>query len=65
MEWHNLGGGDKLSHVVELVQGAQVDVDHQELRAPLVVEVHLPTWVSLSRKSTYVSKVTIIKFDIN
>ena len=33
-------------------------------RAPLVIGVHLPTWVSLARNSTCVSKMTIMKFDI-
>ena len=41
-----------------------VDVVHQELGAPFGVEVHLPTWVSLARNSTCVSKLTFMKFDI-
>ena len=53
-----------LAHVVELVWVLKVDVAHQELGAPLVVEVHLPTWVSLARKSTCVSKMTIMKLNI-
>ena len=32
----------------------KVDVVHQELGAPLVVRVHLPTWVSFARNNMYI-----------
>ena len=42
----------------------KVDVVHQGLGAPLGVWVHLPTWVSFARKSTCVSKMTIMRLNI-
>ena len=62
MEYHTLGGGVELDHVVELVWDAQCC--WSSLGAPLVNEVHLPTWISLARNSTCVSKMTIMNFDI-